>query len=273
MSVPIDRIAFNQATTRTSWGFRESVENCARRGVRRVGVWRDLVDDVGLAEAERILKDNGVSVTGYNRIGPLAPADTATGPADDARAAIEAAARLNAECVLVFIGDFRRFSPDLGEARRRIADTILSLEEIALDSAVRLALEPLHPMLAADRSCLNLLSQANDLCDRSRGGLGIVVDVYHVWWDPASDDEIRRAGADRLLGFHVSDWRVPTRDLVFDRAMMGDGVIDLRHLLQTIDGAGYRGAVEVEIFSELDWWRRDPSEVLEVSIERCRTVM
>ncbi len=128
-----------------------------------------------------------------------------------------------------------------------------------------LAIEPLHPMYAADRACVNTMEHANDLCDELGPGLGLAVDVYHVWWDPHLEREIERAGGanpSRLLAHHICDWLVPTTDLLTDRGMMGDGVIDLRLLRSWMDAAGYRGFQEVEIFSANNWWKRDPDEVL-----------
>jgi hypothetical protein len=136
------------------------------------------------------------------------------------------------------------------------------------------AIEPLHPMYAADRACVNTLAQALDICDAldpSRSGaLGVALDVYHVWWDPQLQAQIARAGHDRLLAFHVCDWRVPTRDLLTDRAMMGDGVIEIARIRSWVEEAGYSGFSEVEIFSSLDWDRRDGAEVLDTCIERHR---
>jgi sugar phosphate isomerase/epimerase len=128
-----------------------------------------------------------------------------------------------------------------------------------------LAIEPLHPMYAADRACVNTMEHANDLCDDLGAGLGIAVDAYHVWWDPHLEREIVRAAGSspsRLLAYHISDWLVPTTDLLTDRGMMGDGVIDLRLLRSWMDAGGYRGFHEVEIFSAGNWWKRDPDEVL-----------
>ena len=137
-----------------------------------------------------------------------------------------------------------------------------------------LAIEPLHPMYAADRACVNTMAQANDLCDELGEGLGIAVDVYHVWWDPQppSRNRARRRPRGRLLAFHICDWLVPTSDLLLDRGMMGDGVIDLPLIRSWMDAAGYRGAHEVEIFSAEDWWKRDPDEVLITCIQRHQTV-
>jgi sugar phosphate isomerase/epimerase len=127
-------------------------------------------------------------------------------------------------------------------------------------------------MYAADRACVNTLAQALDLCDtldpNNEGGLGVALDVYHVWWDPQLEHGIERAGKRRLLAFHICDWLVPTRDLLTDRGMMGDGVIDLPRIRSWVERAGYQGFHEVEIFSELDWWKRDPDEVLETCKDR-----
>jgi sugar phosphate isomerase/epimerase len=139
-----------------------------------------------------------------------------------------------------------------------------------------LALEPLHPMQAAERACVNTLEQALDICDAldpaGTGALGVALDAYHTWWDPKLAGQIARAGPKRLLAYHVCDWLVPTRDLVNDRGMMGDGVIELRKLRALVEGAGYAGPVEVEIFSDA-WWSRTPDDVLDTCIERYRTVV
>ena len=135
-----------------------------------------------------------------------------------------------------------------------------------------LAIEPLHPMFAADRACVNTLEQALDLCDQLGEGTGVAVDVYHVWWDPDLTGQIARAGR-RILAYHVNDWLVPTTDLLLDRGMMGDGVIGLRAVRAEVEAAGYRGHCEVEILSANNWWQRDPDEVLRVCIERHQTVV
>ena len=135
-----------------------------------------------------------------------------------------------------------------------------------------LAIEPLHPMYAADRACVNTLAQANDLCDELGDGAGVAVDAYHVWWDPDLEREIARAGRN-ILAYHVNDWLVPTTDLLLDRGMMGDGVIDLRAIRAMVEAAGYRGHCEVEILSASNWWKRDPDEVLRICIERHQTVV
>jgi sugar phosphate isomerase/epimerase len=140
-----------------------------------------------------------------------------------------------------------------------------------------LAIEPLHPMYAADRACVNTLEQALDLCDeldaQRSGALGVAVDVYHVWWDPKLEQQIARAGKKRLLAFHVCDWLTPTRDLLNDRGMMGDGVIDIPRIRGWMEAQGFQGYSEVEIFSTLDWWQRDAVETLDTCIERHRSAV
>jgi sugar phosphate isomerase/epimerase len=136
---------------------------------------------------------------------------------------------------------------------------------------VPLAIEPLHPMFAADRACVNMLAQANELCEELGEGAGVAVDTYHVWWDPNLDKEIARAGKN-ILAYHVNDWLVPTSDLLLDRGMMGDGVIDIKSARSAVEAQGFAAYSEIEIFSN-DWWGRPMDEVLKTCIERHRTVV
>ena len=136
-----------------------------------------------------------------------------------------------------------------------------------------IAIEPLHPMYAGDRACVNTLAQALDMAEQLGSDVGVAIDAYHVWWDPDLETQIARAGkANRIFAYHVCDWLVPTRDLLLDRGMMGDGVIDIRRIRGQVEAAGYDGPIEVEIFSR-DWWKHDPDEVLAVIAERCRSVV
>jgi len=160
---------------------------------------------------------------------------------------------------LVFIGPTADTLRRLGHKGQAKAE--------ARAAGVPLAIEPLHPMQAADRACVNTLEQALDLCDELGEGVGVAVDAYHVWWDPKLESQVARAGKRRILGYHICDWLVPTRDLLNDRGMMGDGVIDLPRLRSWVEGAGYPGFHEVEIFSDY-WWGRDPDEVLKIIRER-----
>ena len=165
---------------------------------------------------------------------------------------------------------------DIARARNEVRDGIAASLEYARQVGMPLAIEPLHPMQAAERACINTLEQALDLCDEldpgQTGMLGVAADLYHIWWDPKLQSQIERAGAKRLLAYHVCDWLTPTRDLLNDRGMMGDGVIELKKCRQWMEHAGYQGFAEVEIFSE-HWWSQPGEVVLDTCIARHKTVV
>jgi sugar phosphate isomerase/epimerase len=172
--------------------------------------------------------------------------------------------------LVLVVGGLLPGSKDLPGSRERVKEGIAAILPEARKAGVPLAIEPLHPMQAADRACINTLEQALDICDALGEGIGVAVDVYHVWWDPKLEGQIARAGKTRILAYHICDWLVPTRDLLNDRGMMGDGVIDLPKIRGMVECAGYAGFHEVEIFSKLDWWQRDPDEVLATCKDRHR---
>jgi len=278
MSAPDSALlSLNTATVRAQWTLAQIIDGCARHGIRMISPWRDQVAKDGLAQTARHLRDAGLVLSGYCR-GGMFPAPDAAGRAaarDDNRRAVDEALALGAPCLVLVVGglpqrgDGTPASKDLAGARAMVRDGIAELLDYARPAGMPLAIEPLHPMYAADRACVNTMAHANALCDELGDGLGIAVDVYHVWWDPDLQREIARAGraraADgtpRLLAFHLCDWLVPTRDLLLDRGMMGDGVIDLPLVRSWMEAAGYRGAHEVEIFSAGNWWKRDPDAVL-----------
>jgi sugar phosphate isomerase/epimerase len=169
---------------------------------------------------------------------------------------------------VLVVGGLPAVSKDLPGARNQVKEGIAAILPEARAAGVPLAIEPLHPMQAADRACVNTLKQALDICDDLGDGIGVAVDVYHVWWDPELEAQIARAGKKRILAYHICDWLVPTRDLLNDRGMMGDGVIDLPKIRGMVEGAGYAGSHEAEIFSKLDWWQRDPDTVLSTCKDR-----
>jgi sugar phosphate isomerase/epimerase len=258
-------LSMNLATVREQWTLIEAVEACARHGIKAVDPWRDQVAKVGLGEAVRAIKDNGLAVSGYCRGGMF----TSPGAIDDNKRAIDEAAALGAQCLVFVVGGLPKGSRDIVAARKIVADGFAAILRHARACKVPLAIEPLHPMYAADRACVNTLKHALDLCDSLGEGTGVAIDVYHVWWDPELDAQIARAGAgNRILAYHICDWLVPTRDLLLDRGMPGDGVIDLARIGGRISSAGYTGFTEVEIFSANDWWKRSGDEVLRTSIER-----
>jgi len=257
-------LSLNTATVRKQWTLARIVDGCARHGIRGISPWRDQVAQMGLAAAAAAIRANGLAVTGLCRGGFF----TAPDWRDDNRRAIEEAHALGARCLILVVGGLLPGSKDIGKSREAVRDGIAEILPEARKAGVPLAIEPLHPMQAAERACVNTLEQALDLCDALGEGIGVAVDVYHTWWDPKLEGQIRRAGKKRLLAYHICDWLVPTRDLLNDRGMMGDGVIDLPLIRSWMEGSGYAGFQEVEIFSELDWWRRDPDEVLRTCVER-----
>lgn len=271
----VEGLSINLATVRQQYDMRQAVEACLKQGIVAIAPWRDQVHKIGLAEAARIVADNRLKVTGLCR-GGMFPAADANGRAaaiDDNKRAIDEAAALNADCLVLVVGGLPEGSRDIGHAREMVADGIAAILPHARSVGIPLAIEPLHPMYAADRACVNTLEQALDICDLLGEGIGVAIDVYHVWWDPKLYEQIARAGAGRrILAHHICDWLVPTTDLLLDRGMMGDGVIDLKGIRAEIEKAGYFGLQEVEIFSQDNWWKRPGEEVLATCIERFRTV-
>ena len=269
------RMSLNVYTVREQWDLREAIEGCARHGVPAIAPWRDKLAEIGVEEAAKLIADNGLAVSSLCRGGMFPAADAAGRQAaiDDNRRALDDAAALGAACLVLVVGGLPDGSKDLPDARRQVEDGIAASLEHAREIGVPLAIEPLHPMYAADRACVNTLSQALDICDTLGEGVGVIVDVYHVWWDPELEAQIQRAGRERILGFHVCDWLVPTTDLLLDRGMMGDGVIDLPRIRRWVEAAGFEGYTEVEIMSAQNWWKRDPDEVVRICLERMQTVV
>jgi sugar phosphate isomerase/epimerase len=263
--VPALNLSLNTATVRKQWSLAEFIDGCARHQIAGISPWRDQVAQMGLAAAAQAIRAHNLTVTGLCRGGFFTEPDWH----DDNRRALEEAHELGAQCLVLVVGGLPKGSKDLRGARSQVRDAIAALLPEARAAKVPLAIEPLHPMQAAERACINPLEQALDICDELGDGLGVAVDVYHVWWDPKLEQQIARAGRKkRILAYHICDWLVPTRDLLNDRGMMGDGVIDLPLIRSWVERAGYTGFQEVEIFSELDWWRRDPDEVLKTCVER-----
>jgi sugar phosphate isomerase/epimerase len=282
-------LSINTATVRKHRGAEQSlpeiIEACAARGIRAISPWRDQVAAAGLGEISRLVKTHGLELSGYCR-GGMFPAADATGlkaAHEDNRRAVDEACELNAACLVLVVGGLpgalagKAAHKDIALSRRQVHDGIATLLEYARAAGMPLAIEPLHPMYAADRACINTMEHALDVCDAldpaRTGALGVAVDVYHVWWDPKLQAQIERAGQRRLLAFHVCDWLTPTADLLNDRGMMGDGVIDIPKIRSWMEAQGFAGYSEVEIFSSAHWWQRDGGEVLDTCIARHRTAV
>jgi sugar phosphate isomerase/epimerase len=277
-------LSLNTATVRKQGDLLEIIDACARCGIRAIDPWRDQVAAVGLDRAARAVRDAGLDLTGYCR-GGMFVSDTArrTEVRDDNRRAVDEAKALGCSCIVLVAGGLPQYSRpgsapsrDIAAAWSQVADGLAEMLEYARTANVPLAIEPLHPAYAADRACVNTTKQALDLCDAldpaRTGMLGVALDVYHIWWDPELMGQIARAGKDRILAFHVCDWLVPNKDMLNDRGMMGDGVIDIKRVRAAVEAQGFAGYSEIEIFSN-DWWGRPMDEVLRTCIERHKTVV
>ncbi|CAN7224481.1 sugar phosphate isomerase/epimerase [Bosea sp. LjRoot9] len=270
----LDRCAINTATLGHRLPIEEVVDLVARFGFGAIAPWRRDLDGRNISAIARRIREAGLVLSGYCRstyVPAVTPALFKANVEDNLRA-LNDAALLGAPCFVLVVGSLPAGERDLDAARAQVTEGLALLLEQARTCGVALALEPLHPMYAGDRSCVTSLAEALAICEaldpERRGGIGIAIDVYHVWWDALLAEGIRKAGeAGRISAFHVCDWLVPTRDLLLDRGMMGDGVIDIARIRGLVEQAGYRGPVETEIFSR-DWWGRPESEILAICVER-----
>ena len=264
------RLALNTVTVRDQWTLAQCIEGCARHGIRWIEPWRDKIAEYGLANAAQHLRDAGLSVSAVCRGGLFTTGDYQA-VLEDNRRAIDEAAALGAKSLVIVAGGLPAGSRDLPAARRVVAGALAELTPYARAAGVTLALEPLHPMTCADRCVISTIAQALAFAQSLGTEVWLALDVYHIWWDPALESSIA-AAAGRIAAFHVCDWLVPTRDTVFDRGMMGDGVIDIPRIRDLVESAGYTGTISVEILSH-DWWKRDPDEVLRIATERFSTAV
>jgi sugar phosphate isomerase/epimerase len=251
-SADTSRLSLNQITT-NRWSLAEALQGCLRAELPAIGIWRHKIAEIGLAESRRLVRDAGLRVSSVCR-GGMFPALTAEERAvriEDNRRAIDEAAELGADTLVLVCGPTP--DRDIAAARRMIEDAIAELVPYARERKVRMAIEPLHPMYAAERCCINSLEEANVLAEKfDPDTVGIVVDVYHVWWDAMLEREVARARG-RIRGFHACDWLVPTNDMLMGRGMMGDGCIDIHRIRTLVDDTGYAGFIEVEILNQRIW--------------------
>ncbi len=259
------RFSFNQATA-TGWPLPDLVAGCRAAGVTAVGLWREPVAEHGLDRAAALVRDAGITVSTLCRGGFFTGADWY----DDNRRAIDEAVTLGAPVLVLVSGGLPDGDRDVDGARRRVADAVATLAPHAEAAGVTLAIEPLHPMFAADRCVISTLGQALDIADRfDPAVVGVVVDAYHVWWDDRVYADIARAGA-HIASFQVCDWITPLpAGVLLGRGLPGDGCIELRRLREAVDAAGYTGPVEVEVFNA-DVWSRPGPEVLAAALDGYR---
>ena len=272
----LTRLSLNQETIK-QWSLPELAEGCVKAGVPGVGLWRAPVQEYGVEAAARLIRDAGLTVTSLCRGGfftAIDPAERAAALSDN-RAAIDEAATLGTDTLVLVSGGLPPGSRDLFAARERIADALAELAPYAADRGVRLAIEPLHPMYASDRCVVSTLAQALDLAERFPAEqVGVVVDTYHLWWDDTVATQITRAGAGgRLASFQLADWITPLPEgVLLGRGQLGDGSVDFRWFRERVDATGFTGPIEVEIFNPA-LWARDGAEVLAEVADRYRTLV
>jgi len=241
--------------TNKSWSLQQCCDAYATAGFGGVSVWRNVIEPIGITEASKIVRASGLKVPALVR-GGFFPAFESTlrqAALDDNQRCIDEAAEIGAEMVVLVVGAV--VGMPLAEARKQVNEGLSNVIDYAAKNKIKLAIEPLHPMYAADRSCINRMQEARHACEAiASPWLGIAVDVYHVWWDPDLEAEIALAGEQKtLFGFHVCDWRPTPRDLLNDRVLMGAGCIDIKHIRACVERAGFEGLNEIEIFSNEKW--------------------
>lgn len=249
--------------TTKPWSVEEAIDKYAEAGVGGITVWRQWLEGRKISEVGDQLRVCDLEIVSLCR-GGFFPSATSQGLEDaieDNRLAIREAAELGAPMIVLVCGAVP--GQALDESRKQIADGIAATLPLAEDYNIRLAIEPLHPLYADDRSAINTMASANEVCDRLDHPLvGIAADVYHIWWDPDLAEQIRITGEkNRLFAYHVCDWMTPTTDLLNDRGLMGEGCIPLEEIRAMVEKAGFTGFNEVEVFSDR-WWARDQDEFL-----------
>ena len=266
----LSRLCIHTITTKP-WTIEEAAKKFSAAGVKGITVWRDTLDDRSVKQTGKMLREHGLAIVSSCRGGFFPSKDAAKRQAaiDNNLRAIEEAAELGTSLLVLVCGADP--SQSLEDSRKQIRDGIAALLPHAAQAGVQLAIEPLHPMYADTRSAINTLSQANDLAEALHSPwVGVAVDVYHLWWDPCLEEEIKRCGENgNLLAFHVCDWKVPTTDLLLDRGLMGDGCIPLKQIRGWVEEAGFNGFIEVEIFSNA-CWKEDQSGFLNMIINAYR---
>jgi sugar phosphate isomerase/epimerase len=260
------RLSLNQATL-SNWNVSQAVEGCVRHGIPSIALWRNKIAEAGLPACVRAVRDAGLHVSSVCRGGMFparSQADRQAKIEDNFRAVDEAAA-LKADSLVLVVGG--SLETGLVDARKMVVDGIAAVVPYARQCGVKLGIEPLHPMYAAERAVINTIAQGLEIASvYPPQEVGLVLDVFHIWWDPQVLASIA-ASAGRIYGFHVNDWLVPLPDMLLGRGMMGDGVIDNHALRVAVDQAGYDGPIEVEIFNR-SIWDSDPDQVLAQMVDR-----
>jgi sugar phosphate isomerase/epimerase len=267
----LTRLSFNQITCERL-SLVEAIDAAKRHGIPWISPWRHKLSEISLEEAAARIRDAGLRISSLCRGGmfPAPAAEERQKRIDDNFRAIDEAATIGADVLVMVCGGLN--GVNIASARAMIADGVAAIASHAKSRGVRIGLEPLHPMFAADRSVLTTIGEALKIAaPHSPDLVGVVLDVFHIWWDPELYEHIEQAGA-RILGFHVSDWLVPLPDVLLGRGMMGDGVLEIRRMREAVDAAGYSGPIEVEIFNRVIW-DSEPDAVLAQMRERFESLV
>lgn len=263
----LSRLCVHTITTKP-WKIEEAVKNYAARGISGITVWRDVLTERDIRQTGNFIRSHNLEIVSLCRGGFFPNKDKAkrAEAIDDNKRAIDEASALGAPLIVLVCG--AEPAQSLEDSREQIREGIEAVLPYANDAGIKLAIEPLHPMYADTRSAINTLAQANDLAEAIHSpGVGVAVDVYHLWWDPYLQQEIKRCGANgNLFAFHICDWNSPTSDLLLDRGLMGDGCIPVRQIRSWVEAAGFEGFIEVEIFSN-KYWQMSQADFLEKIIK------
>jgi sugar phosphate isomerase/epimerase len=266
----LSKLCLHTITTKP-WDIEQAAKNYAIQGVKGITVWRDALAGRHIGRTGTMLRNQGLEIVSLCRGGFFPNKDIAKRKIaiDDNRRAIDEASDLGAKMIVLVCGADP--SQSLEDSRKQIADGISEILPEASAAGIKLAIEPLHPMYADTRSAINTLKQANDLAETLNSPLvGVAVDVYHVWWDPDLENEIKRCGENKaLFAFHICDWKSPTTDFLNDRGLMGEGCIPIKKIRSWVEATGFDGFNEVEIFSN-EYWKHDQSEFLNRVIKAYR---
>jgi len=259
----LSKLCIHTITTKP-WPLKTAVQNFSAKGVQGITIWRQVLEEIKPIDAKRMLDDAGMKVVSLCRGGffPSIDGGKRNEALEDNRRAIDEAAEIGAPLVVLVCGADPGQS--LEESRQQIQEGIETILPYAKERNIKLAIEPLHPMYADDRSAINTLKQANDMCQRiGDPDIGVTVDVYHLWWDESLESEIAGCGEmNRLFSFHICDWKTPMSDLLLDRGLMGEGCIPVKKIRGWVESAGFTGYNEVEIFSNL-YWNMDQNTFLD----------
>jgi sugar phosphate isomerase/epimerase len=257
------------------WSPEKVIEGCASRGYGGIVFWRRELGNRAKDLGQRV-REAGMQVVGLCRTpfltGPLAfPSEQEI--MDDFNRSIDEAAALGTSVLTIVTGGPEPDSKGILESQKILADRVAKAAPFASERGVNLALEPLNPAMAGNRTILMTAADALNVVDQvGADNVGVAIDVNHVWWDTTLAETLAARANGRILGYHLCDWLADTSDMMLDRGMMGDGVADLKAIRAAVENAGYAGSCEVEIFSANNWWKRDPNEVLDIIVERFKTV-